>query len=200
MGMWAVASEAGVGKSTLALQLALEYSRVGPVLYYDAENGPDVMLYRIGKRFNMDADEARRQTTSIYFRDTVKTLNADLKMFRGRKCLIVIDSLQKLPASVEYRRAALGTWVYRLEALKKKGHSILLISEKNREQYGKATQQGFKETGEVEYTADFGFQLLPEKDMPEMCKVIIVKNRHRPIQGNICSVERVNGFTFVERA
>lgn len=200
MGMWAIAAEAGVGKSSLTVQLIREYSRVGPVLLYDMENGAGVTLYRIGKHFNMDLDEARRQTRNIFYRDSIKTLNADLKMFRGQKCLIVVDSLQKLPASVEKRRESIGAWVYRLESLKKNGHTILIVSEKSREQYGKVSQAGFKESGEVEYTADFGFQLIAEKDMPEMCKVIIVKNRHRPVLGQICSIERVNGFSFAERA
>jgi KaiC/GvpD/RAD55 family RecA-like ATPase len=199
MGMWAVASEAGVGKSTLAVQLAVEYNRVGPVLYYDMENGPEVMLYRIGKRYGGDVEKARRATKNIYFRETIKTLSEDLRLMGKRRCLVVVDSLQKLPTSVDNRRSSLDVWVHRFERLKKQGHTVILISEKNREQYGEATQRGFKETGEIEYSADFGFHLLPEKNMDTMSKVIIVKNRHRPHSGSVCFLERVNGFRFVER-
>lgn len=199
MGLWAVASEAGVGKSTLAVQLALEYCRVGPVLYYDMENGPDVMLYRIGQRFKGDLRIARRIGQNLYFKETIRTLTEDLRSLKGRKCLIVVDSLQKLPISGKDSRAVgLGAWVHRLERLKKKGHTILLISEKNREEYGSATQRGFKETGEVEYSADFGFHLLPEKGLP-LSNLIVVKNRHRPVLGSICALERVNSFRFIER-
>ncbi|MGL5935305.1 MAG: RAD55 family ATPase [Cetobacterium sp.] len=199
MGMWAVASEAGVGKSTLAVQLAVEYNRIGPVLYYDMENGPEVMLYRIGKRYGGDVDKARLATKNIYFRESIRTLSEDLRSMKNRRCLVVIDSLQKLPTSADNRRVSLDLWVHRFERLKKQGHTIVLISEKNREQYGAATQRGFKETGEIEYSADFGFHLLPEKGMDTMSKVIIVKNRHRPHSGSVCYLERVNGFRFVER-
>mgnify|MGYP003402939276 CR=1 FL=1 len=199
MGMWAIASEAGVGKSTLAVQLAVEYGRVGPVLYYDMENGPEVMLYRVGKRYGGDVAKARQATKNIYFRESIRSLSDDLRSMGKRKCLVVVDSLQKLPTSVDNRRSSLDVWVHRFERLKKQGHTVILISEKNREQYGEATQRGFKETGEIEYSADFGFHLLPEKGMDTMSKVIIVKNRHRPHSGSVCYLERVNGFRFVER-
>lgn len=199
MGMWAIASEAGVGKSTLAVQLAIEYGRVGPVLYYDMENGPEVMLYRIGKRYGGDVEKARAATRQIYFRETIKTLSEDLRSMKGRRCLVVADSLQKLPTMVEHRRASLDVWVHRFERLKKEGHTVVLISEKNREEYGSASQRGFKETGEIEYSADFGFHLLQEKQMSTMSKVVIVKNRHRAFSGSVCYLERVNGFRFVER-
>jgi hypothetical protein len=200
MGMWALASEAGVGKSTLSVQLAIEYGRVGPVLYYDMENGPEVMLYRVGKRYGGNVENVRKVTKNIYFRETIRTLSEDLRTFRDQRCLIVVDSLQKLPTSVEHRRTSLDVWVHRFERLKKDGHTVVLISEKNREEYGSASQRGFKETGEIEYSCDFGFHLIQEKDMPTLCKVIIVKNRHRPVVGSIGYLERVNGFRFVERA
>jgi KaiC/GvpD/RAD55 family RecA-like ATPase len=188
-----------VGKSTLAVQLAVEYGRVGPVLYYDMENGPEVMLYRVGKRYGGDVAKARQATKNIYFRESIRSLSDDLRSMGKRKCLVVVDSLQKLPTSVDNRRSSLDVWVHRFERLKKQGHTVILISEKNRDQYGEATQRGFKETGEIEYSADFGFHLLPEKNMDTMSKVIIVKNRHRPHSGSVCYLERVNGFRFVER-
>lgn len=199
MGMWALASEAGVGKSTLAVQLAVEYGRQGPVLYYDMENGPEVMLYRIGKRYKGDVEAARRVTRNIYFRESIKTLSEDIRVMKGRQCLVVADSLQKLPTSVEHRRTSLDLWVHRFERLKKEGHTVVLISEKNREEYGSASQRGFKETGEIEYSCDFGFHLIQDPQMPSMSKVIVVKNRHRPVVGSVCYLERVNGFRFVER-
>jgi len=200
MGMWALASEAGVGKSTLSIQLAIEYGRVGPVLYYDMENGPEVMLYRVGKRYGGNVENVRKVTKNIYFRETIRTLSEDLRTFKGQPCLIIVDSLQKLPTSVEHRRTSLDVWVHRFERLKKDGHTVVLISEKNREEYGSASQRGFKETGEIEYSCDFGFHLIQEPSMPNLCKVIIVKNRHRPVVGSIGYLERVNGFRFVERA
>ncbi|MGL5934559.1 MAG: hypothetical protein ACRCZI_02935, partial [Cetobacterium sp.] len=112
MGLWAVASEAGVGKSTLAVQLAVEYNRVGPVLYYDMENGPEVMLYRIGKRYGGDVEKARLATKNIYFRESIRSLSEDLRSMKKRKCLVVVDSLQKLPTSVDNRRSSLDVWVH----------------------------------------------------------------------------------------
>ena len=205
IGMWAVAAEAGVGKSTLALQIAVDYCRPlkngyrRPCLYYDFENGPDIMLHRLGKRYKMNVEVTQEASETIYFRESIRTLNADVKQFSGHKCLIIVDSLQKLPTSVEHRRTSLDSWVHRLEALKKKGHRILIISEKNREEYGKASQRGFKETGEIEYSADFGFHLVSDKYDPSTFGIFIVKNRHRPITGRICSLVRVNNFGFEER-
>lgn len=199
MGMWAIASEAGVGKSTLAVQLAVDYGRVGPVLYYDMENGPEVMLYRIGKRFKGNVEQARLASRNIYFRESIRTLTDDLRSLKGRRCLVVVDSLQKLPTNAEHRRVSLDLWVHRFERLKKQGHTVVLISEKNREEYGQASQRGFKETGEIEYSADLGFHLVQEKGFPNMSQLVIVKNRHRPVLGSICALERVNGFRFVER-
>lgn len=199
MGLWAIASEAGVGKSTLAVQLAVDYGRIGPVLYYDMENGPEVMLYRVGKRFKGNIEQARLATRNIYFRESIRSLNDDLRALKGRRCLVVVDSLQKLPTNAEHRRVSLDLWVHRFERLKKKGHTVILISEKNREEYGQASQRGFKETGEIEYSADFGFHLLQDKQLHSMARVVVVKNRHRPVVGSICELERVNGFRFVER-
>lgn len=201
MGLWAFASEPGVGKSTLALQLAFEYTRVGPVLYYDAENGEETMLFRAGRYFNGDIRAASSKMQRLYFRESIRTLESDLREIRGQQALIVVDSLQKLPVSIEHRRTSLDSWVHRFERLKKDGHCVLLISEKNREEYGKATQRGFKETGEVEYSADFGAHLLPlgTDDMSQL-KLVAVKNRHRPRLGYVCQLERdPGGFRFLER-
>lgn len=199
MGMWAIAAEPGVGKSTLVMQICLDWGKYFPVLYYDLENGDNVMLHRIGKAFGMDDDEARRNTGKIYLREGIRSLTTDLRAFRGKKCLLVVDSLQKLPTNAEHRRTSLDVWVHRFEALKKQGHTVILISEKSREDYGKASMRGFKETGEIEYSADFGFQLVGVDGLPGMAELIVVKNRHRPHTGKICSIERVNGFRFQER-
>jgi hypothetical protein len=187
-GLWALGGKSGVGKSTLGVQIAIEVIERGlPVLYYDMENGESVLLYRIGKALNDDLARIQKATDKLYIRRNIRTLSADLAAVKP-PCLIVIDSLQKLPTKVDQRRTGLDHWLHKLEALKEQGYSILMISELN-------GLGGFKETGEIEYTADFGFQLWPSR---EGVLVKVLKNRHRPQSGDLCTLERVNDWWFKE--
>lgn len=188
-GLWAVGGKSGVGKSTLGVQIAVEHIEQSiPVLYYDMENGESVLMYRIGKALNDDLARVRKATDKLYIRRSTRTLNADLAAVKP-PALIVIDSLQKLPTKVDQRRTGLDHWLHRLESLKESGYSILMISELN-------GLGGFKETGEIEYTADFGFQLWPSRNG---VLVKVLKNRHRPQSGDLCTLERVNDWWFKEQ-
>jgi hypothetical protein len=185
-GMWALGGEPGAGKSTLGLKITRAYAEAGkPVLYYDFENGINVMLNHLGHAVGKDLDALKRITERIYFRDTIKTLYQDLSAV-GAKCLVVVDSIQKLPTTVEYRRVGLDRWIVRFEALKKQGHDVLLLSEKNRGSYGDAKQSGFKETSEIEYAADLGAQLIEIDE--GVIEFHIVKNRHRQKKGLISTL------------
>ncbi len=186
IGMWAIGGEGGTGKSTLALQLAATYAADGgKVLYYDFENGLQVMLNHLGHAFKNRTTQLIDACGRIYFRDSIRTLNDDLREIGG-PCLVVVDSVQKLPTQVQHRRAGLDQWIVKFESLKKKGHNVILLSEKNRASAGEARQSGFKETSEIEYSADMGAQILEIDE--GVIEFHIVKNRHRKNKGFITTL------------
>lgn len=194
-GMWAIAGTPGVGKSALALQVTLHVCQHKPVLYYDFENGLHSMLHRIGDALG-SVEKLKKATQQLYVRDSIKWMETDLAAVPA-PALIVVDSVQKLPTSVEHRRTSLDKWIHRLEALKKRGYDVLLLSEKDRANYDKAVINGFKETGEIEYSAEIGIQLLEGED-EEHVDLYIVKNRHRKDKGHVCTLVRRSVGWFVE--
>ena len=190
LGLWAIAGEPGVGKSALAWQIALDVAKEVKVLFYDFENGFSVLMDHTRTIFNGELPRIRAATTNIYYRDSIRSLDADLATAPA-PALIVVDSVQKLPASMEYRRSSLDRWVHRLEYLKKRGYSVLLVSEVPRSQYNADAYIGaFKETGEIEYSADFGLQMLPVPPSGDIAEAHIVKNRHRPYKGFAVNLKR----------
>jgi hypothetical protein len=186
-GLWVIGGKSGAGKSALAVYLSLIVAAEMPVLYYDMENGEQVMLYRIGKIYGDDMEKVKKATERFYIRRNPRDLDADVATVPA-PAMIVIDSLQKLPTKMDQRRMWLDHWLGRLEKLKQQGYTVLVVSELN-------GLGGFKETGEIEYTADFGFQLIKDGDI---AMVNVVKNRHRPSIGEICYLERVNDWAFQE--
>lgn len=186
MGMWAIGGQGGTGKSTLALQLAATYAKSGgKVLYYDFENGLSVMLNHLGHAFEKQMPALLDVCSRLYFRDSIRTLTDDLAALKD-PCLVVVDSVQKLPTQVQYRRTGLDQWITRFEALKKKGHTVILLSEKNRASEGVARQSGFKETSEIEYSADMGAQIIQTGEGE--IEWHIVKNRHRKTHGFVTTL------------
>ena len=189
-GMWAIAGEPGVGKSALAWQIALDVAPAFPTLYYDFENGFAVMMDHTRQIFQDDLARIRSATSRVYYRDSIRTLDADLVSVPA-PALIVIDSVQKLPTNLMYHKSGLDKWVHRLEYLKKRGYHVLLVSEVPRSQYNSDAYIGaFKETGEIEYAADLGLQLLPVPPSGEIVEACIVKNRHRPYKGFAVNLKR----------
>lgn len=195
VGFTAVSGEPGVGKSTFALQAALDAARDVPVLYYDLENGRHATGERIRAMYGDDLQAAREATRRLYYRDTAAALEMDL-LALGTGALVVIDSIQKMPTSVEHRRAGIDRWVHRLEALKRRGCHVLVVSEIARSLYGGDAWVGaYKESGEIEYAADLGLQLLPEVSG---VVVHVVKNRHGAWRGAVGRLRRERGFRLVE--
>ena len=191
-GLWAIAGEPKVGKSTLGWQLALDVGQHLPVLYYDFENGFNTIIHRLKGVFDNDVDRLRRGTERIYYRDSIRSLDSDLSRIVAPG-LIVVDLVQKLPASVDFRREGLIKWVHRLEALKKRGYSVLMISEIARTSYGdmRPFVGVFKETGEIEYSADVGAQMVRFSDTETHFH--IVAHRHRNIGGRVAVLQRSHG-------
>lgn len=197
MGVWAVGGEPGVGKSTLAWQIALDVGYMGvPAIVYDFENGFPVLMDHTREIFGGNLDKIREATKNIYVRDSIRSLDSDLARV-SPPALVVVDSIQKLPGSVEHRRTSLDRWIHRLEYLKKRGYTVLLVSEIGRASYGSDAYIGaYKETGEIEYSADFGLQLL--EGAQDTVEAHVVKNRHRPFKGPVAMLQRRRAWTFKE--
>jgi len=203
-GFWAIGGEPGIGKSTLALQIAVSLQRVVPVMYYDFEQGREALLSHLALALDKDVRAVRQATGQLYLRDTLRTLTADLQQIKP-PALIIVDSIQKAPTSQEFRRVGLDNWVHKFEALKRRGYSVIGVSELGRASYQEAQKKGmpkaklggFKESGEIEYAADFGVQLT-KSDYGEGVEVYVVKNRHRPYKGMIGEMERMNAWWFRE--
>jgi AAA domain-containing protein len=197
-GVWLIGGEPAAGKSTLALQIALSVGRRRPVLYYDFEQGTSVIKWHVHKALEGDRDKIDEATKQLYIRTSVGSMEADLDML-SEPCLVVVDSIQKIASSVTYRRESLEQWVHKLEALKKYGHHVILVSEKNRGSYGGASLQGYKETGELEYAADTAFDMIkPDEEDGSRTDLHITKNRHYPKRGYVTTLKRRNSWWFDE--
>lgn len=196
-GVWALAGETGLGKSALAWQLALDVGQRAPVLVYDFENGARVLLWRLSEITQGDLEKGRRFTERIFIRESIKSLEGDLAQIPA-PALIVVDSIQALPAKIEHRKEGLDKWLYRFEAIAKSGYSVLMVSEVPRSAYGgEARVSSFKESGTIEFKSHVGIQLTPGENGE--VDVNIVKNRHRPTKGLISTLRRVRGWRFVEK-
>jgi len=184
-----------VGKSTLAWQMALDAARTMPVIYYDFENGLPTLLARTAVVFGHDLERIRSVTARVYHRSSLRTLSTDLARI-APPALIVVDSVQKIPTYGDDRRVGLDRWVHRLEELKKRGYHVLMVSEINRASYdAEPTMGGYKETGEIEYTADCGLHLTLGGNY---LYVYTVAHRHRPTRGLVSTLRRKNTWFFEE--
>ena len=198
-GSWVIGGEPKLGKTAVSWQIALDVSKTNgiPVIYYDLENSMGVMIDHTRQIYKGDLKRVREATERIYYRDSIRTLEADLQRIPP-PALIVVDHVQRLPGNVEFRKAGLDRWIHRLDSLKKRGYTVLMISEIGRAQYNSDAYIGaFKETGEIEYAAETAIQLLwgPDRKLVE-CHV--VANRHRPHTGLISLLQRYNGWAFRE--
>lgn len=196
-GLWAIAGEPAVGKSTLAWQLGLDIASAGtPVIYHDFENGLPVLLDRTARLFGGNVERIRAATARVFVRDSIRSLDADLNRVPP-PAVVIVDSVQKLPSSSAHRREGLDGWVHRLEGLKRRGYTVVLVSEVARRVYDAEPGIGdFKETGEIEYSADLGLRLLPAGD--NGADLWIVKNRHHPYRGFAGALVREHDFLFRE--
>ena len=189
-GIWALGGDPGVGKSTLAWQLALEMNEHMDVLYYDLDGtGTDWFIER-GKHIYKSTKKFKKHTERVFVRNGISSLDTDL-MRIGTPALIVIDSLQTLPTNLSHRRSSLDKWLVDFRSIHKRGFTFILVSEVGRNSYGEPGLDSFKETGEIEYACSFGCILTgdPEEE-DEPVEFTIVKNRHSKKKGHILDLER----------
>ena len=147
IGVWIVGGEPGLGKSTLAFQLALDAAVHTPALYYDLDGtGHEWLLDRVRSIAGDSVKTFRKLTERFYLRESITTLDEDLAGIRKThstgKVIVVVDSLQTLPTSIKYKKEGLDSWINRFKQLSKKEVVIIAVSEQNRAHYGEATMGG----------------------------------------------------------
>ena len=189
-----------VGKSTFMIQIGTEMARRGvPVIYYDFENGRQKILQRtmsrfsriegkklVGRgfseeeqgRFERGQQDLRRMLTTFrvvndrQLSPEIMRRHIDFIKHETRKnyCVVVIDSLHKLPfKDFSERRTGIDAWLRQFESIRDEHQvSFLIISELTRGDkgsYREAPHMGvFKGSGDIEYSADNALVLLPEAD------------------------------------
>jgi len=195
-GVWAIAGEPGLGKSTLTWQIALDVSHQVPVFYYDLDGtGEEFFIDRTRSIVDGDVRRFKRLTKNLFFRTNVITFEEDVARFPP-PALFVIDSLQTLPASVRFAKESLDNWIRRFKETARRGYPILTVSEKQRSEYGEANLSGFKGSGDIEYGVTVGMQILGYEDDESLVKCILVKSRHSKRKGHIVDLERDEDKTF----
>ena len=197
IGVWIIGGEPGLGKSTLAFQLALDAAANIPAFYYDLDGtGREWLIDRVRCIAGSSVKTYHKLTERFYLRETIATLDDDLAFVRKEHgmgpALLVMDSLQTLPTSIKYKKESLDSWLNRFKQLSKKGFIIVCVSEQNRAHYGEAQMGGFKGSGDIEYTGSLCMQLLQDEDSDadDPVEAWIVKNRHGKKKGHIIDLER----------
>jgi KaiC/GvpD/RAD55 family RecA-like ATPase len=189
-----------VGKSTFMIQIGTEMARRGvPVIYYDFENGRQKIFQRtmtrfsriegkklVGRgfsdeeqgRFDQGRQDLRRMLTNFrvvndrQLSPEIMRRHIDFIKHETRQnyCVVIIDSLHKLPfKDFSERRTGIDAWLRQFESIRDEHQvSFLIISELTRGDkgsYREAPHMGvFKGSGDIEYSADNALVLLPEAD------------------------------------
>jgi len=197
-GLWIVAGEPGIGKSTFIDQVIYSLLKHDKVLKYDYENGPELLLARmfIAAEAANRRKELVRRLERLFIRPDIRSLGKDLQT-TPPPATIVVDAFQSLPTDIRTARSGFTGHLLRFEKLARAGYRVILVSEKQRAMYGKASLAGFKESGDIEYKAWFGVQLVGDyRDSDAPVEVHVVKNRCRPTKGHICDLYRDQKLKF----
>ena len=196
IGLTVLAGEPAVGKSRLAWQIALDINSGGtPVVYYDLDNGLSTLLGRTRVIFDDDHAAIMDATQRLYLRDSINTIDPDM-VYIPPPCLIVVDILQALPVSQEFERQGLAGWMHRLAGFRRRGYHVLVVSEVGRSFYGSTGLGAFKGSGEIEYVADLGLQMVPAGQRG--ATISILKNRHSEAKGEIITLSTGKGTLWTE--
>lgn len=184
-GFWVIGGNTGAGKSTLAWQLALHGADKRPVLYYDMENTKRVLYERTVELFDGNRGAANESLRRVFVRNDPRTVWRDVQSV-GEAAIVVIDSLQKLPASVNLKRETVEQWLARLDMLKLQGHIVIVVSQLNRG-FGQ-----YKGTNDIEHTADFGLIVsrVSHDNEDLRSEVYVEKNRHGNKLGYLTTIHR----------
>lgn len=204
-GLVLLGAAPGVGKSTFSLNVGIHVARDiegASVLYYDIENGRNIVMLRMlsnlrgqtieqlrgqrkSERETWQAD-LEEKLPGFYLTTDHALIRPDLierqiQHIGARKTLIVLDSLQKLPPLERQRRDSIDAWLRALERIKQNPTvTILLISELSRGvdevNYRRPSLGAFKESGDIEYSADVALQFTEAK-VPGQVALHCVKNR-----------------------
>ncbi len=190
-----------LGKSAMAQQIALmagEYDT--PVLYVDLEHSWVFLTLRMlcslkGKtmtevKYAINSGEDLRlpkflnlltfwegKITPDHIHKNIQTLARP-----DQKCLLVIDSFQKLPSLCRGNpRESANLWLRELEAIKNQYPMVILaISELSRGEKGanycQPSSAALKESGDLEYTAEQVYLLCPT-DTEGMYTLLMDENR-----------------------
>jgi len=189
------------GKSCFFMQVSTEAAKRGmPVIYYDFENGREKTYMRTLCRLSQLSEEQLRQPELppeeaerlSRTREEMKNLMNYFRVVTDRKlspdvmrrqinfikhetrldqCLVVIDSLHKLPfKNLSERRTGIDEWLRIMESIRDEQNvSFLVISELSRAGeggYNRTPDLGsFKESGDIEYSADNALILQPNWDL-----------------------------------
>ncbi len=182
-----------IGKSLWVIQNGVYAAQQGVhVAYVDFENGIYESMRRVYqqiikceihklderiKEFEIPDDWGNNfniyDISTIHKPESLKTI-----IPKDKTCLLIIDSLQRLPALREKQRESLNIWLDTLNLIRSDRCTVLSISELNRESYSnKKTIAGGKETGEIEYICDAILRFEQTKK-PSINSLNIILSRH----------------------
>ncbi len=189
------------GKSTFFMQISTEAARRGiPVIYYDFENSRQKIYLRTLCRLSRLSEASLRHenpdsAAAAQFQQAQEEMRNMLRFFRvvtDRKlspdiirrqidfiqhetrldnCMVVIDSLHKLPfKNLSERRTGIDEWLRHMESIRDEQQvSFLVVSELSRSSEGSYSTEpdlgAFKESGDIEYSADNAIMLQPNWDL-----------------------------------
>ncbi len=196
-GLWILGGEPGVGKSTLAWQIAIELSEGMSVFYYDLDGtGLNYFLDNTLKIYDGSEKKVVRLMKRFYFRENLMNIDEDLANCKA-PALIVVDSMQTVPVNITHRRSSLDKWILEFKEIAKRGYSMLVVSEVPRGSYENVSLGGYKETGAIEYAGSICARMIGDiEDEDEPIEFHLVKNKHYKTKGHIVNLGRTRGKDY----